>query len=326
MSATVTPDKLESELAKLDRGQPTSHGVFGPGSGMWELNREAIVFAGGGRAALLQLAHPAVAAAVDQHSATRDEMLGRFVRTFDNVFAMVFGPLDRALESARRVHKIHQTIVGEIGEDVGPFKKNTRYRANEPDYLLWVFATLADTSLQVCELAYGPLPERVRHAYYEDSKNFARLFGLGDETVPKDLPAFEAYMARMLGPGSPVVVSRAGREMGQFLMRAPRPSLGPFFAFVKVVTTGLLPERLREEFGLPHGPANQRAFELAMSSMRLARKAAPGTLRFLPVYNQAVARIASREPSFVQRSLLRGWDRLRESFRKPRRGRRARYA
>ncbi|MCB9574762.1 MAG: DUF2236 domain-containing protein [Kofleriaceae bacterium] len=80
-------------------------GIHGPGSPAWQLQRESMVFLGGGRAALLQLAHPFVAYAIDQHSKTRGDVVGRFQRTFRNVFAMSFGTLDEATTAARRVHK-----------------------------------------------------------------------------------------------------------------------------------------------------------------------------------------------------------------------------
>ena len=43
-------------------------GVFGPGSTIWQVDREALVFLGAGRALLLQLAHPWVATAIAEHS------------------------------------------------------------------------------------------------------------------------------------------------------------------------------------------------------------------------------------------------------------------
>ena len=46
----------------------------GPGSVTWTVNREIIVVAGWGRAILLQLAHPSVAAGVHHHSAFRGSL------------------------------------------------------------------------------------------------------------------------------------------------------------------------------------------------------------------------------------------------------------
>jgi uncharacterized protein (DUF2236 family) len=104
----VSRAQLEASLAALSAevAEPRA-GLHGPGSPSWQLERDAAIFLGGGRAALLQLAHPFVAYGVHEHSRTRDDVVGRFRRTFTHVFAMAFGPLDDAVTSARRVHALH---------------------------------------------------------------------------------------------------------------------------------------------------------------------------------------------------------------------------
>ena len=56
-------------------------GLFGPGSMAWRVDGEALVLAGGTCALLMQLAHPAVAAGVDQHSDFRADPFARLRRT-----------------------------------------------------------------------------------------------------------------------------------------------------------------------------------------------------------------------------------------------------
>src|SRR5829696_2548426 len=51
-------------------------GVFGPGSMLWQVDREALVFLGAGRALLLQLAHPWVATAIAEHSTALSDPIG----------------------------------------------------------------------------------------------------------------------------------------------------------------------------------------------------------------------------------------------------------
>src|ERR1700758_5445860 len=83
---------LERELGLIRNSTTASGaGVFGPNSIMWHVDREAVIFLGAGRALLLQLAHPWVAAAIVQHSNTLADPIGRFHRTFSVVFSMVFG-------------------------------------------------------------------------------------------------------------------------------------------------------------------------------------------------------------------------------------------
>ena len=47
--------------------------VFGPGSLTWRVNGEAVLLLGGGRALLLQVAHPGVAAGVAEFSNYRED-------------------------------------------------------------------------------------------------------------------------------------------------------------------------------------------------------------------------------------------------------------
>jgi uncharacterized protein (DUF2236 family) len=117
-------------------------GLFGPASQTWRIDREAAVFLGAGRALLLQLAHPWVASAIAGHSATFADPIGRFHRTFDVVFTMVFGSLDQALAASRRLHQRHTKIVGHLPEALGRFDKGSPYCANEISALRWVHATL----------------------------------------------------------------------------------------------------------------------------------------------------------------------------------------
>jgi uncharacterized protein (DUF2236 family) len=59
----VSHEDLERELREIAALAPGQvEGVFGPASLTWRINREAAIFLGAGRALLLQLAHPYVAA------------------------------------------------------------------------------------------------------------------------------------------------------------------------------------------------------------------------------------------------------------------------
>jgi uncharacterized protein (DUF2236 family) len=71
VSNIVSAADLEAQLAELRRSTagPTDS-IFGPDSISWKINRESALFLAAGRAALLQLAHPWVAAAIAEHSQT----------------------------------------------------------------------------------------------------------------------------------------------------------------------------------------------------------------------------------------------------------------
>ena len=113
-------------------------GIFGPRSMTWRVDREAAIFLGAGRALLLQLAHPWVAAAIEQHSDTFADPISRFHRTFSVVFTMVFGRLEQSLQAARRLHRRHAAISGTMQLAAGPFPAGSFYCANGVPALRWV--------------------------------------------------------------------------------------------------------------------------------------------------------------------------------------------
>src|ERR1700758_4918366 len=113
---------LEREFAIIRNAAAEScEGVFGPSSMMWHIDKEATtIFLGAGRALLLQLAHPWIATAIAEHSRTLTDPIGRFHRTFNAMFTMVFGTTEQAIAAARRLHQRHRRISGGVGGGGGP--------------------------------------------------------------------------------------------------------------------------------------------------------------------------------------------------------------
>ena len=101
-ASLVSREQLEALLAAVAaRTADPRAGIFGPDSVSWKINRESALFLGAGRAAILQLAHPWVTAALEQHSSLLSDPIARFHNTFRIVFTMIFGSLDQALRAAR---------------------------------------------------------------------------------------------------------------------------------------------------------------------------------------------------------------------------------
>ena len=290
--AEVGAAELEAGLARLRTlvDDPAA-GIHGPDSKSWEISREGILFLGGGRAALLQLAHPFVGHGVDEHSATRSDLEGRFIRTFENVWAMVFGPLDAALNAARRVHAVHGRVSGNLDEDVGRFRAGTPYTAADPEALLWVYATLVDSAVVVYELMVRRLRDQEKEQYYEESKRFASLFGIPQEILPSGWKDFHHYLARMYETDTVRVGSRA-RDIARFLFSPPHLALTPAVNWYRAVTAHLLPPKMRMQFGLRYGRVERTLVRTSLPVIRGVLKVLPARLRYLPVYRQALARLA----------------------------------
>ncbi len=291
----VSRAELEERLARVRSlvRDPTA-GIFGPGSQVWTVNKEAAVFLGAGRAALLQLAHPFVAHAIDQHSQTRDDPLGRFQRTFDHVFSMVFGDVDRAFRAARAVWGIHTRVSGVLPERAGSLPAGTTYHANAPDALLWVHATLWDSSVLCYETLVRPLPLDEKRRYYDETRRFAFLFGIPDDVLPPDWESFRTYVDGMLASDL-LAVTPVAADMARFLFRPPLPGLAPVMRRYGLVTAWLLPERLAGGFGLERG-GDVGAARNAATLRRLAMVYPwlPRRLRYLPAYVEARRRLAGR--------------------------------
>ena len=106
---------------------------------------------GGLRALLVQGLEPRAMAAVDQHSAFREDPWGRLERTTQFVVATTYGDTEAAEAAAAIVRKVHEHIHG-----VDPVTGEA-YAANDPDLLLWIHAVEVESFL----LAYRTYAGRI---------------------------------------------------------------------------------------------------------------------------------------------------------------------
>jgi uncharacterized protein (DUF2236 family) len=288
----VTREDLEGSLESLVQNvRDPSAGILGPKSIAWRLGGDLAVFLGGGRAALLQLAHPMVAYAIDHHSRTRADVLGRFQRTFRHIFAMTFGELDDAIVAARRVHQIHTRVHGEINEDLGIWRAGTRYHANDADALRWVHATLVDTTILVRERLGATISRDDLDRYTIEMNRFAALFGIPAALLPRTWSEHVSYMNRMLRE---LVVAPCAREMARFLIgRGGDTAQPPLGRLTEVLAAAMLPEHLVEQFGLQPS----RASRPGLAAFRLVYNRLPDRIVALPAHADATRRLAGRPPS-----------------------------
>jgi uncharacterized protein (DUF2236 family) len=303
----VAEKDLEATLDRVraDAAGPVA-GVFGPDTVTWRIDREAVIFLGAGRALLLQLAHPWVAAAIAEHSRTLADPIGRFHRTFDIVFAMVFGSLDRALLSSRQLHRRHGMIVGEMPETVGPFAAGSRYCANDIPSLRWVYATLVESALMAHDLVLPPLSAEERERYWTESRLFGALFGLTADDLPADWSGFTAYTAGMV-QSETLTVSPAAREIATQIFGGARPWLRPP-RWYRALTARMLPERLRAGFGFVLDERDTRSADRAVRWIRRVYPRLPNRLRYVGPYQEAQARLRGEpKPDWMIRCLNRAW-------------------
>jgi uncharacterized protein (DUF2236 family) len=305
-AALITSSDLERCLEHVQATAPgPREGVFGPASALWHVNREAVLFVGAGRALLMQLAHPWVATAISAHSTALDDPVGRFHRTFEIVFKLVFGSSNQALATARRLHRLHAAVRGSMPERLGPYAEGAPYFANEVSALQWVHATLVDTALVAYELVRPPLEPEMRERYYGESRKLGALFGIPPDAQPLDAPAFANYMGSMLSSEALAVGADARRIGLRVLSGAGRVWVPGWY---RDLTAALLPERLRSSFELPFGDAERRRAARAVNLIRRLYPALPARLRYVAPYQEALSRLSGRQqPDLLTRTLNRLW-------------------
>lgn len=265
-------------------------GLFGPGSPTWQVSREAAISVGGGCAALLQVAHPFVANAVEQHSSVFEDMQGRFRRTLGTVTQMVFGDWPSVQHLSRGIFALHSTVRGSLAEGGGRYRLGDVYEANTISALYWVHATLIHTSIQVYELLFEPLSPERKEEYFQESKRFDYLFGVPDESIPKDWKSFEVYWNSMIDSDA-LFVGGPALRIAEAISTAPNPVAEPGFAVLRLYTAALLPPRFREAFGFSFGRKEKALFEASAFALRKSLKRMPERLRCFPAHSDAQRRL-----------------------------------
>lgn len=303
----VSPEVFDRSLDLVRANAAGAHeGVFGPASVTWLIDREAAVFLGAGRALLLQLAHPWVAAAIADQSRVFADPLGRFHRTFNVMFTMVFGTCDQAEGAARRLYQRHAAVVGILPEEAGPFAAGSSYYANDVSALRWVHATLVETALLAHDLVLPPLTGEERERYWSEARLYAALFGIPPDSLASDWKSFVAANEAMTESGV-LTVSSPARDIAQHIFSGAATRVRPP-TWYTALTAQMLPARLRKEFDLPFGEAERRSASRALKWMRRLYPSLPDKLRTVGPYQEALARMRGKDrPSLSTRWLNQLW-------------------
>jgi uncharacterized protein (DUF2236 family) len=261
----------------------TGAGGFTPESAIWKVSKEWVLMLGGGRALLMQAAHPLALAGIVEHSDYRHDPWSRLSRTMAAVWTAVYGEPDEAERVGRRVRAMHAKVHGRLRTDTGPFPAGTPYDARDPELLMWVHATLVDTALLMYRTYVGPLASEEQEAYYQDMKHLARLFGTPDSAIPATLADFEAYWRSMLD-GPAICVTPEARELARSVLAPPLPIVArPAWELVRLATAGFLPAKLRRGYGFTWTPAHRALLAGSAEAVRRALlPLLPSRIRHLP--------------------------------------------
>jgi uncharacterized protein (DUF2236 family) len=277
LPAIATPNTLEPDL-----------GLFGPTSVTWRVDREiAVLLGSGSRALLLQVAHPKVAAAVAEHSRYRSDTLGRLRDTLDAIYGFAFEDTRRVERIVGHIHQLHTRVRGST-------PGGAAYSALDPHLLLWVYATLIDSSLLAYDTFIAPMTVADRERYYAEFRSAGHVWGIEAAHFPATFSDLRLWMAELIDSGE-VTVSPQGREVGRYILHPPVWWLpAPAAALLRLVTVWLLPPALRGGFGYNWGPRRERLARSVAATSRFVVPRLPGLMRDLPIARAADKRVGRR--------------------------------
>lgn len=254
-------------------------GYFGPESVTWKLYREPFALFGGVRALLLQVAHPSVADGVARYSRFQADPFGRGARTFTAMATIYMGSKTQAEQTGQHLWRMHEGIKGNVPDT---------YSANRSDLLLWVFATLTDTTLDVYQrMPIEGLPPDWPEQFYEESKVAARLLGIPEADYPADLQTFNLYFQEILH-GSLLGSYPVCKEVAQAIVTHPRVPKQR----VRLMAAGWLPPALCSRLGIETRPDDEAVLARWLQKCHRWLQWVPRGLRYAPSYHQAKYRIA----------------------------------
>jgi uncharacterized protein (DUF2236 family) len=249
------------------------------------INAERIVLFGWGRAILMQLAHPLIAAGVHDHSGFRATPWAAVTRLYHTVHAMLALTFGTPAEYARAmdgIRAIHRRVNGFLPEGAGPFAAGTRYSAEDPDLLLWVHLTLMESLPLAYEMLVGPITAAERDAYCAEAAPAPIELGARPVDVPRTWSEAQRSIERVRASGALTVSTQARTLSRSVLYPAGAWTLGPTASINRIVTIGLLPADLRAQYGLSWTARQQRAFDVIVPMLRASRRALPDMIALWP--------------------------------------------
>jgi uncharacterized protein (DUF2236 family) len=277
-SLTAISSRLRSTPPNAEAGGAP----LGPGSLTWKHLGDARGALVAQRAGVLQVMHPAIAAALIDHSDFFENPLARLIRSAGPILGVIYD--EDAEATARWVRERHPQIRGRDN-------RGKRYHALDPDTYYWAHATFFEAQIATQELFGTPLSDAEKEQLYAESITWYARYGLTMRPVPRDYAAFERYWQSMFEDvlrATPIALAAVRRTRG---LPAPYPAIdglawaamGPLIGFgAPWLTRGTLPPRAREILKVTWSRNDELALNGLRSFVRTAWPIVPPRLSRLP--------------------------------------------
>ncbi|MFB9625617.1 oxygenase MpaB family protein [Nonomuraea helvata] len=277
---------------------------FGPRSMHWDTAGEYRNLLVAGSALVIQTMHPAVGAAVAEHSTYKDDPWGRLTRTLVSIQKWVYGGADGPAEG-RRLRELHRPISGvdELGRP---------YHALNGEAWAWVHLSLFERFITLRRYFGAPFTVEQQRRLYDESRHLGAILRVPEREMPRDLEAFWRYFDAMVAdtlephPTALDVLSvLRGTPAPPGLPRSLRRLWTPVGVgsgeFNHFVTVGTLPPAVRRKLGLRWTARDERRLRQLGHAVAVLTPRLPERLRYMPIAYHA--RKAERSSRRLERQL-----------------------
>lgn len=267
--------------------------TLGPNSLLWRWAGDSRIAYLGGTIGLLQTMHPAIGAALMEHSDFFEDPVDRVFRSLPAILGTVYDADGDA--TGRAVHNAHRRIKGEDDGHGRP------YDALDPDTFWWAHATFQFMAEQVADRfdRHRLTPEEREQLYQEGVEWYCR-YGVSDAPVPANRAAFEAKWNQICDTVLErneatdfILETLAAPLLPKFDGRAPLPPRLHRVADTwivrrllarpaRIVALGGLPARVRERLDIPWSRFDQTQLELIEAVTARTHRLAPARMRWQP--------------------------------------------
>ncbi|MDQ1178726.1 oxygenase MpaB family protein [Rhodococcus sp. SORGH_AS_0301] len=276
------------------RSQP-----LGPESLTWRYFGDWRGMLQGPWAGSMQNMHPALGAAVTEHSTFESERWQRVMRSLYPIGGVVFDG-DRAADTGARIRNYHKDISG-LDAHGKP------YHALDPDVFYWAHATFFVGTMLTADYFMGGITEAEREQLFVEHRQWYSLYGMSMRPVPETWPDFQRYWDHMCRE---VLEDTAAARSVLDMSALPRPPFLPWLprrvwalllpgiekSAVRM-TVGLYDPAVRDLLGYTWTDKDERWLRRVGTLVNLAFRMVPARRRMHPRARAGVDIAAGRQPT-----------------------------
>jgi uncharacterized protein (DUF2236 family) len=271
VSESSGPATGPSLLQRLTRAATPEDGVPG------------IALLAGPANVIMQLGHPAVGYGVKESRVESGRIdrhpIKRARTTFTYLAVATRGNVEQQKAYRKAVTQAHAQVTSTQESPV-------KYNALDPELQLWVAACLYKGGVDVRRMFVGEMDDETADQHYHDSMVLGTMLQVRPQMWPADRPAFDKYWDEQLEKIHiddtireflyPIAVARLRG------LQLPGPLQHINESIARLITTGFLPQRFRDEMKLEWNNSRQREFDALMTVIRLGSSLAPSFVRNFP--------------------------------------------